>query len=215
VNPAKRISLGLKQRLRPVEEAEKKYPIGKVVEGPVTNMTNFGAFVDLGAGVRRRSTSAISRGKRLNIPRKSFKRSQSKSPDFGARSKQRRIRLGMKQLSRPPPTITSPNIRSVNLVTGRVVEKGERAKVELGDGVFGNRKLSTGEVPRQGRWECGTRRCGHRDGTARRQVERRRRSGESSITALEKNAVKPDNSTFKIANLIHNKSASNSNSPAK
>ena len=52
VNAAEhRISLGLKQALGdPWEEAEKKYPTGTVVEGAVTSLQPFGAFVDLGNG---------------------------------------------------------------------------------------------------------------------------------------------------------------------
>src|SRR5579863_4456662 len=47
-----RISLGLKQALGdPWEDAQKKYAPGTVVEGPVTTMMNFGAFIDLGNGI--------------------------------------------------------------------------------------------------------------------------------------------------------------------
>ena len=72
VNPGeKRISLGLKQALGdPWEEAEKKYPVGSIVEGPITNMTNFGAFVDLGGGVEGMiHVGDITREKRLEHPR--------------------------------------------------------------------------------------------------------------------------------------------------
>src|SRR6185437_729899 len=53
VKPAEhRISLGLKQALGdPWEEAERKFAPGTVSEGPVTSLTNFGAFVDLGNGI--------------------------------------------------------------------------------------------------------------------------------------------------------------------
>ena len=49
VNPAdKRISLGLKQALGdPWEEVEKKYPVGAIVEGAVTQLKQFGAFVQV------------------------------------------------------------------------------------------------------------------------------------------------------------------------
>jgi small subunit ribosomal protein S1 len=47
-----KISLGLKQLKRdPWEEAEKKYPPGSIVEGKVTTLTDYGAFVELEKGL--------------------------------------------------------------------------------------------------------------------------------------------------------------------
>lgn len=48
----KKISLGIKQlKPNPWEEIEKKYPVGSSVEGEVSKITNFGAFVKLPSGV--------------------------------------------------------------------------------------------------------------------------------------------------------------------
>jgi len=48
----KKISLGLKQLLaNPWEDVKKKYPIGSVVEGKITQATSYGANVELEAGV--------------------------------------------------------------------------------------------------------------------------------------------------------------------
>lgn len=48
----KKISLGIKQLTpNPWEEIEKKYPVGSTVEGEVTKITNFGAFVKLPTGI--------------------------------------------------------------------------------------------------------------------------------------------------------------------
>jgi small subunit ribosomal protein S1 len=47
-----RISLGLKQTTEdPWRTLVKKYPVGAIVEGTVTKLVTFGAFVDLGDGV--------------------------------------------------------------------------------------------------------------------------------------------------------------------
>ncbi|MEE1159300.1 MAG: S1 RNA-binding domain-containing protein, partial [Atopobiaceae bacterium] len=47
-----RISLGLKQTTEdPWRTLVKKYPIGRIVDGTVTKIVTFGAFVDLGDGV--------------------------------------------------------------------------------------------------------------------------------------------------------------------
>lgn len=48
----KKISLGLKQMLaNPWEDVKKRYPIGSVVEGKITQVTSYGANVELEAGV--------------------------------------------------------------------------------------------------------------------------------------------------------------------
>lgn len=48
----KKISLGIKQLTpNPWEEIEKKYPIGSSIEGEVSKITNFGAFVKLPSGI--------------------------------------------------------------------------------------------------------------------------------------------------------------------
>ncbi len=47
-----RISLGLKQTTEdPWHQLVKKYPLGAIVEGVVTKLVSFGAFVDLGDGI--------------------------------------------------------------------------------------------------------------------------------------------------------------------
>ena len=47
-----RISLGLKQTTEdPWRSLVKKYPVDAIVEGTVTKLVTFGAFVDLGEGV--------------------------------------------------------------------------------------------------------------------------------------------------------------------
>lgn len=47
-----RISLGLKQTTEdPWRALVKKYPVGAIVEGTVTKLVPFGAFVDLGEGI--------------------------------------------------------------------------------------------------------------------------------------------------------------------
>ena len=48
----KKISLGIKQlTTNPWEEIEKKYPVGSMIEGEVSKITNFGAFIKLPTGI--------------------------------------------------------------------------------------------------------------------------------------------------------------------
>jgi Ribosomal protein S1 len=141
MNPSEhRISLGLKQALGdPWEAAQAKFPVGSTVEGPVTNMTSFGAFVDLGDGLEGMiHVGDITRERRLDHPRDLLKTGQTvKAAVIEVDREKRRIRLSMKQLE---PTSADEYIsehQPGETVTGRVVEvKQERVKVELGEGVF-------------------------------------------------------------------------------
>jgi small subunit ribosomal protein S1 len=150
MNPGeKRISLGLKQALGdPWEEAERKHPVGSVIEGPITSMTNFGVFVDLGSGIEGMvHVGDITHERRLEHPKEMLKQGQVvKAQVLEFDREKRRIRLGMKQLE---PTSVDQYIaehQPGETVTGRVVEvKNERAKVELGEGVFATCKFGREE----------------------------------------------------------------------
>jgi small subunit ribosomal protein S1 len=141
----RRISLGLKQALGdPWEDAVNKYPVGAIAEGPVTSLTNFGCFIDLGGGVDGMiHISDITREKRLNHPREALSVGQTvRAVVLEVDRERRRIKLGMKQLE---PTTADEYIAEHQLgesVTGRIVETSKgRAKIELGDGVFAECRL--------------------------------------------------------------------------
>jgi small subunit ribosomal protein S1 len=130
--------LGLKQALGdPWEEASKKYTPGTVVEGPVTSLTNFGCFVDLGDGIEGMiHISDITNEKRLNHPREAITAGKTvRAAVLELDRERRRIKLGMKQLQ---PTSVDEYIgehQPGETVTGRIVDAGH-GKVELGEGVF-------------------------------------------------------------------------------
>src|SRR5947209_3889588 len=135
----RRISLGLKQALGdPWADIEKKFPAGAVVEGPVTSLTKFGAFVELGEGVEGMiHVGDLSAEKRINHPQEVLKHGQPvRAVVLDADRDKRRIRLGVKQLQ---PTSIDEYIaehKEGDVVTGRVADvSGGRAKVELGEGV--------------------------------------------------------------------------------
>jgi small subunit ribosomal protein S1 len=141
VNAAEhRISLGLKQALGdPWERVMEKYPVGSTVEAAITNMANFGAFVDLGDGIEGMiHVGDITREKRLDHPKDMLKQGQVvKAAVLEIDRERRRIRLGMKQLE---PTAADTFIAEHKVgdsVTGRIVDvKQDRLKVDLGEGVF-------------------------------------------------------------------------------
>ncbi len=140
VNQAdRRISLGLKQALGdPWADVPQKFPVGSVVEAPVTSLTKFGAFVQLAEGVEGMiHVGDISAEKRINLPQDVLKTGQViKAQVLEVDTEKRRLRLGMKQLV---PTGLDEYIaehKEGDVVTGRMTEvSGGRAQVELGEGI--------------------------------------------------------------------------------
>jgi small subunit ribosomal protein S1 len=134
-----RIGLGLKQALGdPWDEATRKYPVGAVVEAPVTSLQKFGAFVDLGDGIEGMiHIGDMSNEKRLNHPNEVLKQGETvKAQVIEVDRGKRRLRLGMKQLQ---PTSVDEYIAGHQVgevVSGRLVDVSVgRARVELGEGV--------------------------------------------------------------------------------
>jgi small subunit ribosomal protein S1 len=147
VNPAeRRIALGLKQALGdPWADAPQKFPVGSVVEAPVTSLTKFGAFLQVSEGVEGMIHVAdISAEKRINHPQDALKVGQAvRAQVLEVDTEKRRLRLGMKQLV---PTSLDEYIaehKEGDVVTGRMTEvSGGRARVELGEGIQASCRLS-------------------------------------------------------------------------
>jgi small subunit ribosomal protein S1 len=141
MSPAeRRIGLGYKQVLGdPWETISEKYPVGSTVEGPITNVTPFGAFAALGDGIEGMiHISDITGEKRLDHPREKLSKGQNvKAVVLEIDRERRRLRLGMKQLE---PTTVDHYIsehQAGQTVSGRLLEvSGDSAKVELGEGVM-------------------------------------------------------------------------------
>jgi len=154
VNPAdKRISLGLKQALGdPWDEVEKKYPVGSVVEGPVTQLKQFGAFVQVTEDVEGMiHVGDIVHEKRINHPQDELKVGQVVRAQVLENDREkRRLRLGLKQLQ---PTSLDEYIaehKDGDVVTGRVTDvKGNRVTVELGEGVHASFSVAAQEQHKQ------------------------------------------------------------------
>jgi small subunit ribosomal protein S1 len=135
----RRIRLGLKQVLGdPWQEASKRFPVGAVVEGSISNLAKFGAFVDLGDGLEGMiHIGDITNEKHLDHPSQVLSAGQTvRAAVLEVDAAKRRIRLGMKQLQ---PTAADEYIAEHSVgdaVTGRVVDaRANRVKVDLGEGV--------------------------------------------------------------------------------
>ncbi|MFZ5926025.1 MAG: S1 RNA-binding domain-containing protein [Acidobacteriota bacterium] len=146
VKPAeRRIALGLKQALgNPWDTAATRFAPGTVVEGPVTNMAQFGAFVDLGDGIEGMIHVAdITREKRVQHPKEVLSPGQVvKAQVLEVDAEKRRIRLSMKALEPTSADIFISEHQVGDLVSGRVVEThASHAKVEISEGVHARCRL--------------------------------------------------------------------------
>ena len=136
----RRISLGLKQALGdPWVDVAQRFAVGSAVEGPVTSLTKFGAFVQLSEGIEGMiHVSDISAEKRIGQPADVLRVGQLvKAQVLAIDPEKRQMRLGMKQLV---PTGLDEYVaehKEGDVVTGRMVDdSGEQSRVELGEGIF-------------------------------------------------------------------------------
>ena len=135
----KRIALGLKQTLAdPWLEAEKNFPVGSQVSGPVTKMMNFGAFVQIAEGVEGLvHISEIVNDRRLNHPSDVLRSGETvQALVLSVDATKRQYKLSIKQLI---PTDLDEMIAESKVgdkVSGRVIAvHGTTATVELGEGI--------------------------------------------------------------------------------
>src|SRR3954470_12648764 len=135
----RRLSLGLKQALGdPWVEVPQRFPIGSAVEGPVTSLTKFGAFMQVSEGVEGLiHVSELSTEKRINHPADVLRVGQVvKVLVIGVDTEKRQMKLSLKQLV---PTGLDEYIAEHNegdVVTGRLIDgSGAQGRVELGDGI--------------------------------------------------------------------------------
>jgi small subunit ribosomal protein S1 len=151
----RKLSLGLKQTLGdPWAEIAEKFPEGSVIEGPVTSIMKFGAFVQLAEGVEGMiHVSEISAEKRIEHPQDVLKVGQVVRAQVLAVDKEKRqLRLSMKQLV---PTGLDEYIaehKEGDVVSGRMMDvKGDRGRVELGEGIQASCRMTNESPAKQAR----------------------------------------------------------------
>ncbi|HXJ91162.1 MAG TPA: S1 RNA-binding domain-containing protein [Candidatus Binatia bacterium] len=138
INPGeRRISLGLKQALGdPWIDVPKHFPIGSEVQGPITSLMKFGAFMQLSDGVEGLiHVSEISAERRIGQPAEVLRVGQIvKALVIGVDAEKRQMKLSMKQLVPTGLDEYLAEHKEGDVVTGRLVdESGTRA--ELGEGI--------------------------------------------------------------------------------
>jgi|SRR6185312_13316840 len=140
INPTeRRISLGLKQALGdPWADVSERFPVGSAIEGPVTQLLKFGAFVQLAEGIEGLvHVSEMVADKHVHHPQDVVRVDEVvKAQVLAIDAEKRQIKLSMKQLV---PTGLAEYLEEHNegdVVSGRVVEQSsESALVELGEGI--------------------------------------------------------------------------------
>jgi small subunit ribosomal protein S1 len=148
----RRISLGLKQTLSdPWSGVQQKFPVGSQIEGPVTNLMKFGAFVQIAEGIEGMvHVSEMVADRRINHPSDVVHVGQVvKAQVLAIDTEKRQIKLSMKQLIPTSIDEYMAEHKVGEVVSGRVVEaSGDHATVELGEGIRTScRTQSAGGVP--------------------------------------------------------------------
>jgi small subunit ribosomal protein S1 len=138
---AKRISLGMKQvEPDPWSTIEERYRPGTVMQGRVRNLTDFGAFIELEAGVDGLlHISDMSWTRNVAHPSEVLKKGQElETVILSLDRENKRISLGLKQLQPDPWSTVAQRFPMGARVTGKVVRLTDfGAFVELEPGVDG------------------------------------------------------------------------------
>ena len=136
-----RLSLGLRQVLQnPWETIKDRYPSGKIVEGKITRLAKFGAFVEVEEGIEGLvHISDFTNERRIQHPSEIVKPEQVvRAIVLSADSETKRLKLGMKQLEATPADQFLEQLAVGDHVTGRVIQvEGDRVTVQLAEGVEG------------------------------------------------------------------------------
>jgi small subunit ribosomal protein S1 len=138
---ARRLSLGLKQVLgNPWDTIKDRYPVGKIVEGKVSRLAKFGAFVELEEGIDGLiHVSEFTSERRIQSPGEIVKAGQVvRAVVLAVEPETRRLKLGMKQLEATPADQAMKDLAIGDRITGRVLKvSGNKVTVQLGEGLEG------------------------------------------------------------------------------
>ena len=159
-----RVSLGYKQlQPDPWQSVEERYPIGKRMHGKVASVTDYGAFIELEAGVEGLvHVSEMSWSKRIKHPSKLVNTGDDVDVEvLSIDPKARRISLGMKQVQSNPWDTLKERYEVGSRVRGRVrnltdfgafieVEDGVDGLVHVSDISWAKRIKHPGEVLKKG-----------------------------------------------------------------
>ena len=136
-----RVSLGLKQLMpHPWENVEKNYPIGSNIKGRIVSLTNYGAFVELEAGVEGLiHVSEMSWTRHIKNASEMYSIGEEiKAGVLSIDTDERKISLGVKQLEPDPWDEIEEKFMVGSLQKGKVINITQFGVfVELEEGIEG------------------------------------------------------------------------------
>ncbi|MBD3263658.1 MAG: S1 RNA-binding domain-containing protein [Candidatus Omnitrophica bacterium] len=136
-----KISLGLKQMTPdPWEDIESKFPVGSVIKGRITNIQNYGVFVELEKGIEGLvHISEVSWAKRfINLQEMFAIGDTIEVKVIGIDVNERKISLSIKHLEKDPWEDVENMVTIDSVVKGKVFGYGEGcAYIELENGLEG------------------------------------------------------------------------------
>jgi small subunit ribosomal protein S1 len=163
---SERVSLGLKQiQPDPWIDASIRYPIGKRIQGKVVSLAEYGAFVELEAGIEGLiHVSEMSWTKRVKHPSKVVSvGDQVEALVLDVDERERKISLGMKQIEENPWSMIEQTYPIGTRVTGTIrnitnfgifvgLEEGIDGLVHVSDISWTEQIKHPGETTRSRRW---------------------------------------------------------------
>jgi small subunit ribosomal protein S1 len=161
---AERVSLGLKQiQEDPWHRADEKYPVGTRVKGKVVSITDYGAFIEIEAGVEGLvHVTEMSWTKRVKHPSKMMEIGrEAEAVVLDIDPKAKRIALGMKQIEQNPWTLLEDKYPIGSVIRGQVrnvtdfgifvgVEEGVDGLVHVSDISWTQRIKHPGDLFKKG-----------------------------------------------------------------
>ena len=159
-----RVSLGYKQRTDdPWENVEEKFPVNTRMRGKIVSITDYGAFIELEAGVEGLiHVSEMSWSKRVKHPSKMVSVGEMvEAVVLDVDTAARRISLGLKQVEPNPWILVRERYREGDVIKGRVrnitdfgafveVEEGIDGLVHVSDMSWSKRVKHPSEVLKKG-----------------------------------------------------------------
>lgn len=109
----KKISLGIKQLSQdPWENIEQEFPVGKIVEGEVTKITNFGAFVKLSTGIEGlvHISEAEQDGKKIDDALKVGQKREFKVINSSKADRKLGLSLNLEEIKKEPKKVAAPKV---------------------------------------------------------------------------------------------------------